>query len=94
VTRARLAEITLPDFGMPAAMPTIPPALYAARLERLRERAAARGYDRLVVYADREHSANLAWLNHQDNSGINNRSTFEYNPIFFNNTFGSINSKS
>ena len=28
----------------------------------LRERAAARGYDRLVVYADREHSANLAYL--------------------------------
>jgi hypothetical protein len=62
MTRARLATIDLPDFGMPAAMPGIPPALYAARLERLRERADARGYDRLVVYADREHSANLAWL--------------------------------
>ena len=35
----------------------------AARLERLRERdATERGYDRLVVYADREHSANLAYL--------------------------------
>ena len=43
-------------------MPEIPPGLYAARLERLRERAEARGYDRIVVYADREHSANLAWL--------------------------------
>ena len=62
MTKARLATIDLPDFGMPAAMPQIPPALYAARLERLRERADARGYDRLVVYADREHSANLAWL--------------------------------
>jgi len=47
---------------MPDAMPEIPPALYQARLERLRERAEARGYDRLVVYADREHSANLAYL--------------------------------
>jgi Xaa-Pro aminopeptidase len=62
VTRARLATIDLPDFGMPAAMPGIPPALYAARLERLRERAEARSYDRIVLYADREHSANLAWL--------------------------------
>jgi hypothetical protein len=62
VTRARLATIDLPDFGMPAAMPEIPPALYAARLERLRERAEARSYDRIVVYADREHSANMAWL--------------------------------
>jgi hypothetical protein len=60
--RARLATIDLPDFGMPAAMPELPPELYAARLERLRERMEGRGYDRLVVYADREHSANLAWL--------------------------------
>jgi Xaa-Pro aminopeptidase len=43
-------------------MPELPPALYAARLARLRERAEARGYDRLVIYADREHSANVACL--------------------------------
>jgi Xaa-Pro aminopeptidase len=36
--------------------------LYAARLARLRERMDAGGYDRTVVYADREHSANLAYL--------------------------------
>ncbi len=58
----RLAEVELPDFGMPAAMPEIPPATYAARLERLRERAEAAGLDRLLVYADREHSANLSYL--------------------------------
>jgi hypothetical protein len=62
VTRARLQAVELPDFGMPDAMPVIPPATYAARLDRLRRRAAERGYDRLVVYADREHSANLAWV--------------------------------
>jgi Xaa-Pro aminopeptidase len=43
-------------------MPELPPALYAARLERLRERAEAGGYDRLVIHADREHSANIAYL--------------------------------
>src|SRR3990172_6511891 len=43
-------------------MPEIPVAVYAARLARLRERADARGYDRLVVYSDLEHSANLAYL--------------------------------
>jgi Xaa-Pro aminopeptidase len=47
---------------MPASSPDLPPQLYAARLERLRERMAERGYDRLVVYADREHSANLSFL--------------------------------
>jgi len=60
--RARLAPVDLPDFGMPDAMPGIPASLYPARLSRLRDRAATRGYDALVVYADREHSANLAWL--------------------------------
>ena len=60
--KARLAQIELPAFGMPATEPLIPAALYATRLERLRERADRRGYDHLVVYADREHSANLSYL--------------------------------
>jgi hypothetical protein len=60
--RAHLETVELPDFGLPSAMPALPPRLYASRLERLRARMAERGYDRLVLYADREHSANLAWL--------------------------------
>ena len=62
MTTARLARIDLPDFGEPGARPELPPALYPARLARLWRRVQARGYDRLVVYADREHSANLAYL--------------------------------
>jgi Xaa-Pro aminopeptidase len=54
--------VELPDFGAPDAMPVIAPSIYQARLERLRERMEARGYSHLVLYADREHSANLAWL--------------------------------
>jgi len=61
-SRARLAEIALPDFGIPTSMPVLPATLYAERLERLRERMERSGYDRLVVYADREHSANLSYL--------------------------------
>jgi len=61
-TRPRIRQVTLPDFGMPAAMPEILPATHAARLTQLRERLDARGYDQLLVYADREHSANLAYL--------------------------------
>ena len=60
--RARLSEVTLPDFGMPDAMPQIPPPLYEERLARLREGMEVAGYDRVMVYADREHSANLAYL--------------------------------
>ncbi len=59
---ARLAEVPLPDFGMPDREPVIPATIHAARLERLRERGDQRGYTHLLVYADREHSANLAWL--------------------------------
>jgi Xaa-Pro aminopeptidase len=62
VRKARLAAIDLPDFGMPDAEPEIPSGTYASRLERLRSAADGSGYDRIVVYADREHSANLAWL--------------------------------
>jgi len=62
MTSARLETVELPDFGMPSAMPVLSPELYAARLEQARQRAAERGYDVLVVYADREHSANLSHL--------------------------------
>ena len=41
---------------LPAGAPT------PERVAALRARADARGYDRLVVYADREHSANLSFL--------------------------------
>ena len=47
---------------MSDAMPAIPAEIYRDRLERLRARADEHGYDQLVVYADREHSANLAYL--------------------------------
>jgi hypothetical protein len=62
MTRASLDRVDLPDFGPTGAVPEIPAALFASRVEQLRARADRRGYDRLVVYADREHSANLAYL--------------------------------
>ena len=63
MTKVRLAEIELPDFGRPEdERPEIPAATYGRRVDALRGRAEARGYDRLVVYADREHSANLSFL--------------------------------
>ena len=62
MTAARLARIGLPDFDVPATRPELPAALYPARIARLRERAERRGYDRMVVYADREHSAGISYL--------------------------------
>jgi len=57
-----LIDIELPAFGIPDGMPEIPASVYEARLERLRERMDSAGVDRLVVYADREHSANMSFL--------------------------------
>lgn len=59
---ARLAEITLPEFEMPDAAPSLPESIYPTRLERLRAAMEDHSLDRLVIYADREHSANLAYL--------------------------------
>ena len=59
---AALTEVGLPDFGSPGARPELPAGTHAGRLAALRARALADGLDVLVVYADREHSANLAWL--------------------------------
>ena len=57
------AAIDLPDFGVPDVAPgaarraSTPTASSGSGRAR-----GARGYDRLVVYADREHSANLSCL--------------------------------
>src|SRR5262245_6598214 len=60
--RTELAEIALPEFGLPRQEPVIPAATYEARVAAARRRAAEAGYDALIVYADREHFANLAYL--------------------------------
>ena len=61
--RPRLAEIGLPpDFGDSTPRPELPPACHAERIEQLRARMRARDLDRLVVWADREHSAGISFL--------------------------------
>jgi Xaa-Pro aminopeptidase len=47
---------------MPDVAPDLPPELYPVRLERLRERMEVRRYDRILLFADREHSASIAYL--------------------------------
>ncbi len=62
MTTPYVAKVDLPDFGMPDEMPQIPGAVYRDRMDRLQQRGRKHGYDRLIVYADREHSANLSYL--------------------------------
>ncbi|MBP6736288.1 MAG: M24 family metallopeptidase [Rhodobacteraceae bacterium] len=59
---ARLIRIDWPDFGTPDLPPPLTLPEMAARLAAFRRAGAAAGHDLLVVYGDREHSANLHWL--------------------------------
>lgn len=62
----RLIDAKLPDFGVPAARPELPRSLYAARFDALNRVRRAAGIDSLLIYSDREHAANLAWLTNFD----------------------------
>jgi Xaa-Pro aminopeptidase len=62
----KLAEVGLPDFGLPSVEPAVPTQTYLARLAAAAAAAAGAGLDALLVYADREHFANLAYLTRYD----------------------------
>ena len=57
----QLKKVTLPDFGTPTTEPSLTAPLYEQRLARLRVAMRAQALDFLVIYADREHNANLTW---------------------------------
>jgi hypothetical protein len=62
----RLTDLDLPEFGEPTVEPILPPETYAGRRTEALARARARDLDALVVYGDREHSANIAFLSGYD----------------------------
>lgn len=62
MSRVTLKPIDLPTFGVPSSQPVVPKAVYEARLRATRKRMQAEGLDALVVYGDREHFANMAYL--------------------------------
>jgi Xaa-Pro aminopeptidase len=57
---AKLQQITLPDFGVAEFPAAIGLAEYQQRLRQTRERMGAATH--LLLYADREHFGNVAWL--------------------------------
>ena len=58
----RLIDATLPEFRVPASRPSVEKATYLARFDAVRKARRDAGFDALVIYADREHAANLQWL--------------------------------
>jgi hypothetical protein len=61
-----LKEIDLPEFGQCAEMPEIPAKEFERRLSATMMAMMERDYDILLVFGDREHSANLAYLTNLD----------------------------
>jgi hypothetical protein len=61
-----LAPVVVPEFGSPSGLPELPLAEYEARLAAARARMREEGLDFLVVYGDREHAANVAFLTGYD----------------------------
>jgi len=62
MAEVRLTEVDWPDFGAPDVPAETGAAELGARLDAVRAAMAARGLDRLFVYGDREHAANIHWL--------------------------------
>lgn len=56
------ARVPSPVVDVPDTAPTIPLAVLESRRDRLCARMRSGGLDHLLVYADREHCANFAWL--------------------------------
>jgi Xaa-Pro aminopeptidase len=61
-----LGPVDLPDYDLPAEPPSLPLSTYHARLAVASAAAAEAGFDALLVYADREHFANLSYLTGYD----------------------------
>jgi hypothetical protein len=62
----RLIEIDWPEFGGGERPPPVTLAEFEARLAAARSAMGRRGIGHLVVYGDREHFANLAYLTNLD----------------------------
>ncbi len=59
-----LKSVALPEFGEPGVMPVVAFSTFEARLDALLARRGA--FDGFVVYGDREHAANVAYLSGYD----------------------------
>jgi Xaa-Pro aminopeptidase len=63
---AELSTVELPAYELPAEQPSVPAETYLQRIAAAERAAAEAGLDALIVYADREHFANLCYLTGYD----------------------------
>src|SRR5690606_4747765 len=58
----KLVDARLPEFGVPDTRPELDRSVYAQRFAALARARRGAGLDALLVYADREHAANLSYI--------------------------------
>lgn len=58
----KFVEKELPEYRVPTKVPMIAADIYSARFEKLEAIRKKQGYDCFLIYADREHCANMSWL--------------------------------
>ena len=66
MSAVRLIEAKLPDFGVPLTRPELSRDIYSRRFAALDKARARKGLDALLVYGDKEHTANLSYLTNFD----------------------------
>lgn len=66
VASVALKKVALPEFGEPTLMPKLPRETWQNRIDSLMARCRIAGIDAIVVYGDREHAANIAYLSGYD----------------------------
>jgi hypothetical protein len=59
---AELGPVDLPDYDLPTEQPQVPQEIRLERIAAAQRATAEAGLDALIVYADREHFANLSYL--------------------------------
>ncbi len=64
--RVELGPVELPGFEPPGEQPSVPVETYLERIAAAERAAAEAGLDSLIIYADREHFANLSYLTGYD----------------------------
>jgi hypothetical protein len=62
VAHLRCVAKPLPHYELPAEVPVLPPEIYRTRYRNLDSVRRRAGYDCFLIYGDREHAGNLAWL--------------------------------
>ena len=58
----RFEKVQLPEIESPSDAPELEPQIFAARFDQLERAREDAGLDALLIYADREHAANMMWL--------------------------------